>query len=71
MTAERPTHECKLYMLGIGVLGLLCESNTAFNATEAKTSTDICMMPCRILTLSFVVVRRIRYTSMASEIRDD
>ncbi len=55
-TADKPTHECKEYIFGIGLIGLLCESKTAFKAIEAKINTAKWIMPCKIFTYNLVVV---------------
>lgn len=65
MTAVSPTHECMLYMFGMGLGALLCESKTALSATIVNTNTITWMSACRIFTCSFVVLRSRRYTSMA------
>lgn len=60
MTVQSPTHECRLYMLGIGGWLLLWKSNTATSPTMEKMKALSCISMCRIFSFFFFSERNPR-----------
>lgn len=60
ITAERPSHECREYMFGMGGLARLCESNTVFRAITVRTKAAKWMPAWVSFSVFLRVVRKPR-----------
>lgn len=60
MTVARPIQLCSVYMLSIGGVAKLCESNAAFKPIDAKTRAETMMMACMNFSFLFRSLRKTR-----------